>query len=611
MAAVKGSIDVKKKPTTTITIPGTGGVKVQTVAPKPTNTITIPGTGGVKVQTVAPVPAVKTAAPTTKPVSGVNGGLSSIQNQSKATGPVTAPTVSAVKALGVAAPTAVTTPSMKINQAQVTNKLIEAKDDAQRAQIASAIARAPSAKVAPDVANKIEKNVKATQEAFKQVSAEALEAGLNPNMISAQAQTAERQQAEPFIGQTVSPTPVPTSYTDAMPEVPTVEQPAPTKKVEQAPPAIDVGGGATIPGAGTGLPVQATPTDLTFADIIDGTVYGNFMEATAEIANSVFSWDPSKDQEYLNDAAIIENQVTQMMVGRGGLYSSVHQATLTTQLISLQVEMRKQKYDEYVADRNFKMNIIQTQWGMFMDQANLQLNYEKMKFDQAMQQAQLQLSYAKFKADREDAAWSKYMAEQEYKLKVSQANEAKELANQKNLLSMQALALKSDQADVGSLLDTWASTGVIKPELRAYANAYGIELPNSMYYSFNSNEYSGVSEARTAFNNAFSMSSNLLLQSAVTLDDLENFGSLYVGKSYLANQPTASGYSEDTDSPTQKSNYMSAYNSIIGSSDVESAATKILDEYAKGSYNFELKYGSGSSELLTQAQKALNPMYGA
>ena len=62
MATVKGSTDVKKKPTTTITIPGTGGVKVQTVAPKPTT----------KAPT-APVPAVKTAAPTTKPVSGVNG----------------------------------------------------------------------------------------------------------------------------------------------------------------------------------------------------------------------------------------------------------------------------------------------------------------------------------------------------------------------------------------------------------------------------------------------------------------------------------------------------------------------------------------------------------
>ena len=505
MAVVKGSTDVKKKPTTTITIPGTGGVKVQTVAPKPTTKApTAPAPKETTPKVTAPtVSAVKTAAPTTKPVSGVNGGLSSIQNQSKATGPVTAPTVSAVKALGVAAPTAVTTPSMKINQAQVTNKLVEAKNDANRAQIASAVSQAPSAKVAPDVKKKIEENLKTTQETLKQVSAEALEAGLNPQMISAQAQTEARQNAisavvppvsgvvggtsaiegqdvpatvsgvigglsaiegqrvDPFYGQTVSPTEVPTSYTDAMPEVPSVEQPVPVGKDKKAPPAIDVGGGATVPGSGYVAPtgesgiVPSAPSGSAMSFF--GASGGSGNPFWDQLQSMKFSYNPEEDPEYLQGSAVLENQIAQMMVGRGGLYSSVMQNALSSKLIEFQIALRKQKYEQYIQDRSFMLQMANTVW-----------DRQDAAFNQYM-------TVAKYNADREDAMFSRQMQQEQLNLQrasaaLAQARykaevESYESANQLNSLVSK---VKYEQGMYSKMYDEWRKTGVASTNVAAY-----------------------------------------------------------------------------------------------------------------------------------------------
>ena len=72
-----------------------------------------------------------------------------------------------------------------------------------------------------------------------------------------------------------------------------------------------------------------------------------------------FDYDPFSDQEYLRSAAGLENQVAQMMTGRGGIYSSVAASALRSGLVDLQIGFRNQKYNQFVENRNFVMNLAQ------------------------------------------------------------------------------------------------------------------------------------------------------------------------------------------------------------------------------------------------------------
>lgn len=84
-----------------------------------------------------------------------------------------------------------------------------------------------------------------------------------------------------------------------------------------------------------------------------------------ELLNGTFTWNPETDEEYKQAARVIENQVAQAMVGRGGLYSSVTKQDTQSQLQSLVVSMRKQRYDEWLAERDNTMKLIE--WAQAQD----------------------------------------------------------------------------------------------------------------------------------------------------------------------------------------------------------------------------------------------------
>lgn len=217
-----------------------------------------------------------------------------------------------------------------------------------------------------------------------------------------------------------------------------------------------------IEGAGeTGLvPYGSGDMSQSLADPV-----GSFMSDNPyweQLASMKFEYDPMKDPEYINGSAILENQISQMMVGRGGLYSSVQQAALSTKLIEFQVALRKQAFEQYTADRNFMMNMAKTVWerqaqifSQTMQMKNYDLNVAQMQFDQKM-------SLAKFNADREDAMFSRQM--QQASLNLQRENQrlaqAKMMADAQN--EAMASQLNSDIANVSiqqstyeRLLDKW------------------------------------------------------------------------------------------------------------------------------------------------------------
>ncbi len=114
-----------------------------------------------------------------------------------------------------------------------------------------------------------------------------------------------------------------------------------------------------------------------------------------------FQYNPFEDEEYNQRAAQYEQQVTDMMVGRGGLYSSVAQNALQAGLISLQQQMMEQRYQEFLNDRNFTLQMAQ-----FVSDENARMfdqfiTNKKLEFDQYT----FQMEYA-FNTAKE--LWSRY-----------------------------------------------------------------------------------------------------------------------------------------------------------------------------------------------------------
>jgi len=115
-----------------------------------------------------------------------------------------------------------------------------------------------------------------------------------------------------------------------------------------------------------------------------------------QAASTKFDWQSATDPAYLQEASNLENQVASMMVGRGGLYSSVYQSALQSRLTELQISMRQQRYGEFIQERNW-----------LMQQAEFIANREDTAYSQGMQALNYQ-------AGREDSAFSKGIQTLEY-----------------------------------------------------------------------------------------------------------------------------------------------------------------------------------------------------
>lgn len=226
-----------------------------------------------------------------------------------------------------------------------------------------------------------------------------------------------------------------------------------------------------------------------------------------------FSYNPQDDPDYKLAASQMEQQVTDMMVGRGGLYSSVTSSALQSRLTELMGTYRKQAYDMFVQDRNFTMQMAQqeydrqdklfqkelqlysaqtdrenTAWNQNMQMSEFEFNQKKEAFDQSYQLAQFafaqkqsefeqQLATAKFNADRQDAANA--LALQRQQLAISQANAAynrasaqaaKDQAKAQTTLNMMEAEYRVAYSEWQDMKDKWQSDGAANYEVASYFN---------------------------------------------------------------------------------------------------------------------------------------------
>lgn len=211
------------------------------------------------------------------------------------------------------------------------------------------------------------------------------------------------------------------------------------------------GGGSTSGGGGSsggGTATGGVPTAT------DGASDNEYFD---KLKTMEFDYDVSKDKQYLQAASMLENQVTQMMVGRGGLYSSVTQNALSSKLIELQVAYEKLAYQEFKEERSWNL-----QMASFIENKNA------TKFNQDMQIAQ-------FKAQREDAAFSKMMQTKQYNLSAANASFARSqarLASQKestsNQLAMSMVDYQNMAKQKDAMLADWKRLGRSTPEINAF-----------------------------------------------------------------------------------------------------------------------------------------------
>lgn len=180
-----------------------------------------------------------------------------------------------------------------------------------------------------------------------------------------------------------------------------------------------------------------------------------------------FDYNPQTDTQYLQDAAGLENQVVQMMTGRGGLYSSVAQSALQSRLVALQNDFRVQKYAQFVQDRNFLFDQSKqwfseqaTIWNQKQTEKEFAFAQEKEAFDQQMALAQYnlqvqaqQFSQAQARA-RAAAASNQALYQQQFDVA------AKTLGTEQQIIQTNALRYSRESAIYKQYLERWKTSGV-------------------------------------------------------------------------------------------------------------------------------------------------------
>lgn len=212
-----------------------------------------------------------------------------------------------------------------------------------------------------------------------------------------------------------------------------------------------------------------------------------------KLESMTFQYDPSTDQDYLRDAATLENQVTQAMVGRGGLYSSVWQSALSSKLIELQSAYRKNAYEQYQQDRTFYLQMANmvyerqdADFSKAMSLVQYQADREDAQFSKAMTLANYEAERAaeafsqkmavlNYNASREDAAWQKSYQSQQLSISraaaaaQTKAAEAQaELAQARSAIETNVALVQSRQTDFNSAYSTWSKTGTASKSVAAF-----------------------------------------------------------------------------------------------------------------------------------------------
>ncbi len=262
-----------------------------------------------------------------------------------------------------------------------------------------------------------------------------------------------------------------------------------------------IGGGGTGTGGtggGTSTTGGTTATKTSTGTTIEGEpatdTWQNYYKKATE---TQFQYNPAEDQEYLRAASVIEQQVTDMMVGRGGLYSSVAHAALQSRLMSLQVDYQKMAYEKFIEEREYNMKIASFLAGR--EDAAWEKGFKEKEFTASREDEEWNRSFkvAQFKADQEQRAFSNSM--QQAQLRISQANAAAsraaaqaraKQAEAQNTLAMMRVNYQMDYDKNEEMINKWRKRGSADYEIASYFNVplnaepsgtYGNRIEQSLY----------------------------------------------------------------------------------------------------------------------------------
>jgi len=266
-----------------------------------------------------------------------------------------------------------------------------------------------------------------------------------PTQQQAQTQTQQPVQQTPVGDNVVLPTTTPTTApqgtttpagTQIGPRPTTPPTGTPTGATGAKPGA---GGGTTTPGLFQPTPYQPQPNQ--------------FLEALTQMQ---FAYDPFQDDEYLRRAKDFELQVTDMMVGRGGLYSSVGAEALKSSLIQLQADMTEQKYQQFLQDRNFTLQMAsfvadenERAFSNYMKQQEFAFAQDKEAWDRQTWSAEFDFAKdkeawdrqtwsAEFDFAKEKEAFDRYTWQEEMNYKQAQAQFDQQMQIARYNLSVQS-----------------------------------------------------------------------------------------------------------------------------------------------------------------------------
>lgn len=198
-----------------------------------------------------------------------------------------------------------------------------------------------------------------------------------------------------------------------------------------------------------------------------------------------FEYDPEEDPEYQRSAAILENSVTQAMVGRGMMYSSVHQSAMASKMLDLQVALRKQRYDEYLQDRSFMTDMI------------------KMQLDVASTAFNQQMSLLQYKADREDAQWSRYMQSESMRLDQARYNASVQETDLTGQFQTAVLEYQQYNDNLQTMSKKWAnagSSGASKEVAAFFGVTQGLPYGNSISQMYLNEAYAKLDSLASSAN---------------------------------------------------------------------------------------------------------------
>ena len=255
---------------------------------------------------------------------------------------------------------------------------------------------------------------------------------------------AEKQIQQPTSTPQRQPTtsvPAPPAPKQPSVSVPTVSAPAPPRQEAvqlqipdtsinvDVPPPIDWANTevASMYDEARAISSNISQTAAAHAERINTTLrdFAEPNEYLEQVRTMEFSYDPMADPEYVQSAAQLENQVTQMMVGRGGMYSSVGQSALQSSLVNMQIAFRGQRHNEFIDNRNFTLQMAQFEEQRRESQFNQSLQAASFELETMRDDFNRITKLADREADQLRVQWDQQMqvAEFDFRKQVTEFNQ--------------------------------------------------------------------------------------------------------------------------------------------------------------------------------------------